>query len=75
MATSTANGKAPAVFVAPQTKIGIYGPTLVDKANALIDQAVTASTANFDRIWDAGYRDWLSSGGQEIIDERTSLWK
>jgi putative aldouronate transport system substrate-binding protein len=75
MSISTANGKVPTVYVAPQTKIGIYGATLADKADALIAQAVTATVANFDRVWDAGYRDWLTSGAQEIMDERASLWK
>jgi len=73
LATSTANGKVFTVYVAPETKVGVYGPTLRDKADALITQAVTAPTANFDRVWDTGYRDWLASGGQEIIDEKTAL--
>jgi putative aldouronate transport system substrate-binding protein len=48
--------------------------TLLDKADALLAQAIRTSPATFDSVWDAGYRDWLSSGAQEMIDERTGLW-
>jgi len=73
MAASTANGKISPAFSAAQTNIGQYGQTLMDKADALLAQSITAPVANFDRVWDAGYRDWLSSGGQAIIDEKTRL--
>jgi putative aldouronate transport system substrate-binding protein len=75
IATSTASGKAFTVKVVPETNLGIYGQTLRDKTDALLAQAITAPVANFDSVWDAGYRDWLQSGGQAIIDERTGLWK
>jgi putative aldouronate transport system substrate-binding protein len=74
IATAVANGKAPVVYKVTTTKDGIYGQTLRDKADALIAQAVTASRADFDRIWDAGMRDYLASGGQEVLDERATLW-
>jgi putative aldouronate transport system substrate-binding protein len=73
--TSTNNGRSPPVYQATTTKDGIYGETLRDKADALIAQAVIARTADFDRVWDTGMRDYLSSGAQEIMDERASLWK
>ncbi|MCL2834392.1 MAG: extracellular solute-binding protein [Treponema sp.] len=72
---SVINGRAPVVYQATTTKDGIYGQTLRDKADALIAQAVTAKPADFDRIWDAGIKDYLSSGAQEIMDERAALWK
>ena len=72
---SVINGRAPVVYPATTTMDGIYGQALSDKADALIAQAVTASPADFDRIWDAGIRDYLTSGAQEILDERASLWK
>jgi len=31
--------------------------------------------ARFDSVWDAGYRDWLASGAQDVINERSTLWK
>jgi putative aldouronate transport system substrate-binding protein len=73
MATSTANGRVSPAFSTAQTNIGTYGQVLMDKTDALLAQAITAPVANFDRIWDAGYADWLASGGQAIIDEKTAL--
>jgi len=74
---SVANGWAPPVsaYSSLTTKDGIFGQTLRDKGDALIAQAVTARTQDFDRIWDAGMRDYLASGGQEVMDERASLWR
>jgi putative aldouronate transport system substrate-binding protein len=74
MNISVSNGRAPVVYPATTTKDGIYGQTLEDKVDALIAQAVVARPADFDRIWEAGVRDYLSSGFQEIMDERASLW-
>ena len=70
------NGRAvPVLPGAVTTKLGAYGTNLSAKADALIAQAVTATTANFDRVWDDGMRDYLASGAQEVMDERASLWK
>jgi putative aldouronate transport system substrate-binding protein len=70
---STRNARAPVVVNIPTSQDGIYGQALVDKGDALLSQAVTARTADFDRIWDAGYRDWLQSGAQAIMDERRGI--
>jgi putative aldouronate transport system substrate-binding protein len=72
---SVNKGKAPTVYVVNETALPPVSQTLRDKADALLAQAITAPTANFDRVWDEGYRDWLSSGGQAVINERSSLWK
>ncbi|MDR0312178.1 MAG: extracellular solute-binding protein [Treponema sp.] len=71
---SIINGRAPVVYQAATTKDGLYNAVLSDKADDLIAQAVTARPADFDRIWDAGIRDWLQSGAQEVMDERAALW-
>jgi putative aldouronate transport system substrate-binding protein len=55
-------------------KVTQYTQTLEDKADQLISQAITAAPAQFDAIWDAGLRDWMASGAQEVINERTALW-
>ncbi|MCL1931878.1 MAG: extracellular solute-binding protein [Treponema sp.] len=68
------NARAPVVRQVT-TRVNQYSQTLQDKADALLAQAITAPTANFDRVWDAGIQDWLSSGGKEVYDERASLWK
>ena len=51
------------------------GPALTAKRDALLSQAVVASTAKFDSVFDSGLKDYLSSGGQAIIDERKAAWE
>jgi putative aldouronate transport system substrate-binding protein len=51
------------------------GQILKEKRDAIYAKAIIAPVAQFDAVFDAGYRDWLSSGGQAIIDERTAKWK
>ncbi|MCL2834393.1 MAG: extracellular solute-binding protein [Treponema sp.] len=70
---STRNARAPVVVNAPTSKDGTYGQTLQDKADALIAQAITAAPAQFDTVWDNGIKDWLQSGGQEVMDERAQI--
>jgi putative aldouronate transport system substrate-binding protein len=48
---------------------------LKEKRDAIYAKAIIAPVAQFDSVFDAGYRDWLSSGGQAIIDERSARWK
>jgi len=72
---SVANGRAPPVYQAVTTKDGVYGQVLKGKADALIAQAVMARPQDFDRVWDVRLKDYLSSGAQEIMDERSALWK
>jgi putative aldouronate transport system substrate-binding protein len=71
---STRGARAAAVYQATTT-VNQYAQTLQDKADQLLAQAIRARPADFDRIWDDGIKDWLASGGQEVINERTSLYK
>ena len=47
---------------------------LADKRDVVLNTAINATVENFDAIWDAGMADYLSSGGQAIIDERMAKW-
>jgi putative aldouronate transport system substrate-binding protein len=71
---STRNARAAAVYQATTT-INQYAQTLQDKADQLLAQAIRGPTRDFDRVWDAGIQDWLASGGQEVLNERNSLYK
>jgi putative aldouronate transport system substrate-binding protein len=67
------NNARPGPVVIPSSPLVVAGPldrTLIDKSEAFVIQAITASTANFDRVWDSGVSDWLASGAQAIRDER-----
>ena len=46
------------------------GTSLTEKRDALLTQAVTASVEDFDQIIADGLEDYMSSGGQDIMDER-----
>ncbi len=46
------------------------GSSLNEKRNAFLTLAVTASVADFDKVFDEGLEDYMISGGQDIIDER-----
>ncbi|MCL2214731.1 MAG: extracellular solute-binding protein [Treponema sp.] len=73
-AISTRNGYAPVVYQATTTLDAQYDQVLKDKADALIAQVVRAPTAQFDSTWDTLYRDYLQSGAQAVMDERSRLW-
>ena len=51
-----------------------FSTTLGDKRKAILANAVTTSTANFDSVYDAGIQEWLSMGGQQCMDERKAFW-
>lgn len=50
------------------------GPALSEKRDIVYDTAVAAAVEEFDAVWDAGMEDYLSSGGQAIMDERAEKW-
>ncbi len=51
------------------------GPALQEKRNNLLTQAIVAKADQFDAVYDAGYKDYLASGGQAIIDERRAKYE
>lgn len=51
------------------------GTALSEKRDIIYDTAVVASVEEFDAVWDAGIADYLSSGGQAIMDERAEKWE
>jgi putative aldouronate transport system substrate-binding protein len=52
-----------------------FGEALSSKRDQVYDKALSASTADFDKVWDEGMQDYLASGGQAIIDERLAAWE
>ncbi len=71
LAASTNEGRTVAHFNvgAIEAEDGV-GSALTEKRDAFLCKAVVASPDQFDAIYDAGMADYLSSGGQDIIDER-----
>lgn len=50
------------------------GDTLSAKRDQLYDQAVVAKEEDFDATWDSLMDEYLSAGGQDIINERAAKW-
>ena len=50
------------------------GDTLSSKRDQIYDNAVVASEADFDATWESFMSDYLSAGGQAIMDERAEKW-
>jgi putative aldouronate transport system substrate-binding protein len=48
---------------------------LVDKEKVLCVNLICAKPEDFDRVWDSGIRDWLSSGAQTVIDEQQAKYR
>ncbi|MDR0412023.1 MAG: extracellular solute-binding protein [Treponema sp.] len=55
---------------APLTAIGPLQQTLIDKGVVIYTESITAAIADFDKVYDAGIADWLTSGAQRVLDER-----
>lgn len=51
------------------------GQALKEKRDNFLNKAVVAPIDKFDAEYDSGMKDYLSSGGQAIIDERTAAWE
>jgi putative aldouronate transport system substrate-binding protein len=51
------------------------GPALSEKRNNFLVQSIVAKPAQFDSVYDNGYKDYLGSGGQAIIDERRAKYE
>ncbi len=51
------------------------GDTLSAKRDQLYDNAVVASVADFDKVWDEYMKDYMSAGGEAIKAEREQKWK
>ena len=50
------------------------GPALSEKRDIAYDLSVSAPVDQFDSVWDQQMADYLSAGGQAIIDERIEKW-
>jgi putative aldouronate transport system substrate-binding protein len=67
------NNAQPGPIITTTSPLTVSGPlnqTLTDKATVVFVNAITASPANFDRVFDNGISDWLASGAKAVADER-----
>jgi putative aldouronate transport system substrate-binding protein len=71
--TSVKNARGPAVWQATTT-VNQYSGDLREKADDLLAQAIRAKPSDFNKVWDNGIAEWKKAGGQEVLNERTSLY-
>jgi putative aldouronate transport system substrate-binding protein len=71
--TAIRGARGPVVWQATTT-VNQYSGDLREKADDLIALAIKARPQDFNRVWDNGIKDWLNSGGQEVLNERQTLY-
>jgi putative aldouronate transport system substrate-binding protein len=68
------NARPMPVIPVTLTAAGPYVRTLQDKGDVLMAESITCAPAQFDRVWDAGIADWISSGAQAVREERAEKY-
>ena len=65
------DGRVPGHFSLPaiEAEVGI-GSTLTEQRDTFLNQAVTASVEDFDKVYDEGLANYMSIGGEAIMNER-----
>jgi putative aldouronate transport system substrate-binding protein len=48
---------------------------LAEKRDVVLANAITCPVADFDKVWEKEYNEYLSAGMQKIIDARTAMWE
>ena len=64
-------GRVPAHYSLPaiEAEVGV-GTTLTTERDTFLNQAVTASVEDFDKVYDEGLANYMNIGGQDIMNER-----
>ena len=52
-----------------------FSTSLNQKSAEIWVQTITAKPAEFDALYDSLVKEWLSMGGQAVIDERRAAYK
>ncbi|MDR2403604.1 MAG: extracellular solute-binding protein [Spirochaetaceae bacterium] len=72
---SSTNAKVEPYVSATILSLAPVRQVLVDKEKTLSVNLICAKPGEFDRVWDAGIRDWLNSGAQAVIDEQKAKYR
>jgi putative aldouronate transport system substrate-binding protein len=74
---SMANAR-PSIVVSPKSPLAAEGPvgeTLTVKATEVYARSIQARPAEFDAVYDAQVREWLTIGAQTVINERDEKYQ
>jgi putative aldouronate transport system substrate-binding protein len=69
------NAKSEPYVPATILSLGPVRQVLADKEKVLCVNLICAKPGDFDRVWDAGIKDWLASGAQAVIDEQRAKYR
>jgi putative aldouronate transport system substrate-binding protein len=72
---SSLNAKPEPYVPATILSLASVRQVLVNKEQVLCVSLVRAKPADFDRVWDEGIKDWLSSGAQTVLDEQRTKYR
>jgi putative aldouronate transport system substrate-binding protein len=72
---SSLNAKVEPYVSATILSLASVRQVLVDKEKTLCVTLICAKPGEFDRVWDAGIKDWLGSGAQAVIDEQKAKYR
>jgi putative aldouronate transport system substrate-binding protein len=64
------DGRQPLIIPVTLSAAGPVTQTLTDKGNELLAKSVSCKPSEFDKVWDAGIKDWMNSGARDVVKER-----
>jgi putative aldouronate transport system substrate-binding protein len=70
-----ADGIPPIRFAKPIAAQVKYGTSLLDKYHELLVKSVLAKPVDFDKTYEAMLKDFMSSGGDEVLKDRQAAYK
>lgn len=69
------DGVAPIRFDHPLATEAKYGKSLNDKYEELLVKAIFAKSADFSKVYDNLVKDYMASGGDDVLKERTAAYQ
>jgi putative aldouronate transport system substrate-binding protein len=57
------------------TSLSAIRQVLVERERTLSVNLICARPGEFDQVWDAGTKDWLTAGAQTVIDEQRAKYR
>ncbi len=68
------DGLVPPLIQSPPDSLLKLGPTVQEKAMEVIVKSIMAPAADFDRVFDAGLKEYLDVGGAQIRKDLLAAW-
>lgn len=69
------DGIKPVRFDHPLASEAKYGKSLADKYDELLVKAIMAKIGDFNKVYEDAVKDYMASGGQEVLKERQEAYQ